>query len=85
MGQHDAPLTVDPDPNEVSDVLTINATYPALPWGCPETMTIEIDSASKVAVASLAELVYALAGVPNAARAGRDDPTLFDAVTHWPT
>jgi len=80
MGQHNAPLTVDPDLNaQVSDVLTLNAVYPPVPWGCPESITIEVDSASKVPVKALSDLIVALAGVPAAARAVRNDPTLFDA------
>lgn len=58
--------------------VSLNAYYSAVPWACPESVSIDLDfdNIRDITTAAISELVVALAGVPAAARARHDfDPT----------
>jgi hypothetical protein len=55
-----------PQPDMINDRVLLTATYPAVPWACPESVVVEVD-APGCSMAALQGIVDALAGVPAAA------------------
>lgn len=54
--------------------LSISAMYGAVPWACPENVSVDLDLTNirEVTTTAIAEIVAALASVPAAARPHTD-------------
>lgn len=60
--------------------ISISAQFGAVPWACPEYVSIDLDLTNGITVQALGDLINALAGVPRAARpaysASEPEPTV---------
>lgn len=73
----DLKFGMTPNPNNVTkpqpfhaigDRISISASFGAVPWACPEYVSIELDVSRGITVQALGDLINALAGVARAAR-----------------
>lgn len=85
----DTTTGMTPNPNHVvnrrpfdksCERISISAQFGAVPWACPEYVSIDLDLTSGITVQALGDLINALAGVPRAARpvysASEPEPTV---------